>query len=76
MSKMSTKKSPTRTKSRVETEPIPETDFSKGVRGKHYKQYLASIATVELAPDVAQYFPDSSAANKGLRELLRLRGIR
>ena len=60
----------------VEAEDIPEVDFSKGVRGKHYKQYLASMVTVQLHPDVAQYFPDSDAANEGLRELLRLRGVR
>ena len=46
------------------------------VRGKHYKQYQASLVTVELAPDVAQYFADSAAVNEGLRELLRLRGVR
>ena len=57
-------------------EPIVEYDFSKGVRGKYYKQYLASMVTVQLAPDVAEFFPDSTAANEGLRELLRLRGVR
>jgi len=60
----------------VEAEDIPEVDFSKGVRGKHYKQYLASMVTVQLHPDVAEFFPDSAAANEGLRELLRLRGVR
>ena len=60
----------------VEAEDMPEVDFSKGVRGKHYKQYLASMVTVTLHPDVAQFFPDSEAANEGLRELLRIRGIR
>lgn len=63
-------------KSNVEADDIPEVDFSKGVRGKYHERYLASMVTVELAPDVAQYFPDSTAANEGLRELLRLRGIR
>ena len=60
----------------VEPADMPEVDFSNGVRGKHYKQYLASIVTVQLAPDVAQHFPDSTTANEGLRELLRLRGVR
>lgn len=60
----------------VKAEDIPEVDFSKGVRGKHYKQYLASMVTVQLHPDVAEHFPDSTAANEGLRELLRLRGVR
>jgi hypothetical protein len=60
----------------VEAEDIPEVDFRDGVRGKHYKQYLASMVTVQLHPDVAQFFPDSESANEGLRELLRIRGIR
>lgn len=71
---MTTKK--TRSKPEVEAEEMPELDFSKGVRGKHYKQYRASMVTVTLHPDVAQHFPDSEAANEGLRELLRLRGVR
>ena len=57
----------------VKAEDIPEVDFNKGVRGKHYKQYLASMVTVQLHPDVAEHFPDSASANEGLRELLRLR---
>ena len=61
---------------RVEAEEMPEIDFSTGVRGKHYQQYVASMVSVQLAPDVAEYFPDSTAANEGLRELLRLRGLR
>jgi len=31
---------------------------------------------VQLDPDVKQHFPDSDAANKGLRELLKIRGVR
>lgn len=57
----------------VEAEEMPEVDFSRGVRGKYYKQYLASMVTVQLEPDVAQHFPDSASANQGLRILLRLR---
>ena len=57
----------------VEAEDMPEVDFSKGVRGKYYKRYLASMVTVQLHPDVAEHFPDSASANEGLRELLRLR---
>jgi hypothetical protein len=40
------------------------------------KQYLASIVTVELAPDVARFFPNPGAADEALRELMRRRGIR
>lgn len=39
-------------------------------------RYFASMVTVELAPDVVQFFPNSGAANEGLRELVRRRGIR
>ena len=55
------------------TEPIVEYDFSKGVRGKYVERYRAARVTVQLDPDVAQEFPDSSSANEGLRALLRLR---
>ena len=65
-----------RSKPKVEAEDIAETDFSKGVRGKHFKQYWASLGMVQLDPDVKQHFPDSDAANKGLRELLKIRGVR
>jgi hypothetical protein len=33
---------------------MPETDFSKGVRGKHYKKYQASVITVRIDGGVAQ----------------------
>ena len=55
------------------TEPIVEYDFSKGVRGKYVERYRAAQVTVQLDPDVAQEFPDSTSANEGLRALLRLR---
>jgi hypothetical protein len=71
MKKVNAKRRP-----QVEAEDIPETDFSKGVRGKHFKQYWASLGMVQLDPDVKQHFPDSEAANEGLRELLKIRGTR
>jgi hypothetical protein len=61
-----------RTSSKVEAEPIPETDFSKGVRGKYADRARARVS-VELDPDVAQSFPNSASANEGLRTLLRIR---
>jgi len=70
------KKSRTRRPRSVKADDIRKTDFSKGVRGKHFKQYWASLGMVQLDPDVKQHFPDSDAANKGLRELLKIRGIR
>ena len=60
-------------KRKVQAEPMPEMDFSKGVRGKYAERYRAARVTVQLDPDVAQEFPDSASANEGLRALLRLR---
>lgn len=59
--------------SKTEAEPMPEFDFSKGVRGKYVDRYRAARVTVQLDPDVAQEFPDSASFNEGLRALLRLR---
>ena len=33
---------------------MPETDFSKGVRGKHYKKYRAAAVTVRIDGGVAE----------------------
>ena len=60
-------------KRKVQAEPMPEMDFSKGVRGKYVERYRAARVTVQHDPDVAQEFPDSASANEGLRALLRLR---
>lgn len=49
-----------------------EYDFSKGVRGKHYRAYQAGTNVVFLEPDVAEVFPDSESVNEALRLLLRL----
>ena len=47
-----------------------EYDFSAGVRGKHYRAYRAATNVVVLDPDVADAFPNASAVNRALRELL------
>jgi hypothetical protein len=50
----------------------PEYDFTQMTvvaRGQGRKQ---STITVNLEPDVAKLFPDSSAVNEGLRLLMRL----
>jgi hypothetical protein len=44
----------TRTKPAVEAEEMPEVDFSKGVRGKYYKKYRASVVTVAIDGGVAK----------------------
>lgn len=59
----------------VRDELRPEYDFeySKAVRGKHYKRLLDEGANVVvLEPDVAKVFVDSSAVNEALRSLLDL----
>lgn len=33
---------------------MPETDFSKGVRGKYYKRYRDSVITVQIDGGVAK----------------------
>lgn len=55
---MTTKKPRPNAKRTVQAEPIPETDFSKGVRGKHYERYRASVVTVHVdavAEPVVEY---------------------
>ena len=51
---------------------LPEYDFSRGVRGKHYEAYRAGTNIVVLDPDVAKAFPDSASVNRILRLLLQL----
>lgn len=47
-----------------------EYDFSKGVRGKYAKRYAEGTNIVILAPDVAEFFPDSESVNTALRALV------
>ena len=47
-------------------------DYSKAVRGKHYKRILKEGANVAvLEPDVAKAFPTSAAVNNALRVVLK-----
>ncbi len=50
----------------------PEYDFSGGVRGKFYKEYMKGTNVVILDPDVAEVFPDSLSVNEALRVLAQL----
>jgi len=50
----------------------PEYDFTGGVRGKFYKEYMKGTNVVLLDPDVAEVFPDSRAVNEALRVLTRV----
>jgi len=47
-------------------------DYSKGVRGKYYKQILKEGANIAvLEPDIARAFPNSAAVNDALRVVLK-----
>jgi hypothetical protein len=50
----------------------PEYDFSGGVRGKFYKEYMKGTNVVVLDPDVADVFPDSQTVNEALRVLAQI----
>jgi len=56
----------------AEDDMLPEYDFSKGVRGKHYQAYKAGTNVVFLDPDVAAAFGDSTSVNEALRLLLKV----
>jgi len=51
---------------------LPEYDFSRGVRGKHYRAYRKGTNVVFLDSDVALAFADSASVNQALRLLVRL----
>jgi len=47
-------------------------DFSGGVRGKFYKEYMRGTNVVLLDADVAEVFHDSEAVNQALRTLITI----
>ncbi len=47
-----------------------EYDFTGGVRGKFYEEYVKGTNTILLDPDVAEVFHDSEAVNQALRTLI------
>ena len=47
-------------------------DFGKMIRGKYYKQVMKSSNVVVLNADVAKAFPNSTAVNEALGQLLTL----
>lgn len=49
-----------------------EYDFSGGVRGKFYQEYLKGTNVVLLEADVAEVFRDSEAVNQALRTLITI----
>ena len=50
----------------------PSLDFSKGVRGKHFKRMQEGTNIVLIAPDLLDTFPDSEAVNDALRSLKKI----
>ena len=51
----------------------PEYDLSqlkRGVRGKYYRQAIASTNLVLIEPELAKVFPDSESVNRALRLLV------
>ena len=46
-----------------------EYDFSRGVRGKHFRRYHRGTNVVVLAPDVARFFFNAETMNDSLRAL-------
>ncbi len=57
-----------------ESDMQPEYDFSKGIRGKHYRAYQEGTNIVLLEPDIAKVFKDSESVNHALRMLMELAG--
>jgi hypothetical protein len=58
--------------SEPEDEMRDEYDFSGGVRGKFYKQYMQGTNVVLLDADVAAVFRDSETVNQALRTLMTI----
>jgi len=53
-------------------EMLSEYDFSKGIRGKYYKEYKEGSNVVVLEPDVVKEFPDSQSVNDALKYLIKI----
>jgi hypothetical protein len=58
--------------SEAEDEMRDEYDFSEGVRGKFYQEYLRGTNVVLLDADVAEVFRNSEAVNQALRTLITI----
>jgi len=54
----------------IDTDMLPEYDFSSGVRGKYFDRYQQGTNLVLLEPDIAEAFPDSASVNRALRVLV------
>jgi len=58
--------------SEPEDEMRDEYDFSGGVRGKFYQEYMKGTNVVLLDADVAEVFRDSETVNQALRTLITI----
>jgi hypothetical protein len=58
--------------SEPEDEMRDEYDFSGGVRGKFYHEYMKGTNVILLDADVAEVFRDSEAVNQALRTLITI----
>ena len=56
---------------RGDSEMREEYDFSGGVQGKYTARFSEGSTAVVLDPDVAEVFPDATAVNEALRELIQ-----
>ncbi len=56
---------------RGDSEMREEYDFSGGVQGKYAARFSEGSTAVVLDPDVAEVFPDATAVNEALRELIQ-----
>jgi hypothetical protein len=59
-------------KAKCDRDILPEYDFSRGVRGNYAQRYSEGTNLVLLAPDVAEFFPNSEAVNAALRALVEI----
>lgn len=48
-------------------EMLDEYDLTGGIRGKYAGEFIRNSVFVQLDPDVAALFPDSTAVNEALR---------
>ena len=53
----------------IDLSDIPETDFSKGVRGRHIL-FRRGILRVSIEDDVARHYTTDEAVNEALRMLI------
>ncbi len=60
-----------KTKAEID-EILPEYDFSKGVRGKHFKAYQENTNVVFMEEDIAKIFKTSESVNHALRLLINI----